>query len=157
MELPMKLIIVSVILAIVLPAAFGGLYLYQRRQMELNVELKVDAIVDKIKDVRGMGNNSVSTLEIELPGKLMTSWKYVKIGDNIKPIGLDNPGDEFATRIRYEAREGHMEMVDAGCLVTDKEHDGPLVLENRNYFKLKFTKLIMNGVSFVSVEDVTYS
>ena len=157
LELPMKLIISAIVLAIILPAVFGALYVYQKNQMELDMEMQVDAIVDKIHMAHRRGNNSSVTLEVDLPGKLMSGWSYVKLGDNIEPIGPDNPGGEFSKRIRYKVKGQSVSTENVDCLLTNDARNGPLVLEERAHFKLKFTHLDINKVSFVSVRDITYS
>ena len=152
----MKLIIISIIMGITIPTVFAGLNYYQEKQMKLDLEMEVDRIISKINSVSRMHEGSKRTMEISLPSRFMAKWKYIKIGDSL-PIDTNSSGGEFSKRIRYKVEGSSMKTKDVGKLVTNKDSNGPLVLEDREHFRLELSRLKVNNVVFVRIEDITYS
>ena len=153
LELPMKLIIIATIMAIIIPAVFAGLNYYQERQIEMDTEMEIDRLVDKIQSVYNLGNTSTDTIEVSFHGGFMASFEYVKIGNNILPLNEDNKGDEFSKYVRYKIDGKSMKMKNVGNLVTNKTYDGPLILRGGDY-KLRLVKNNIHGEHFVTVEII---
>lgn len=150
----MKMVIIAVVMAIVIPAAFLGLNLYLEKQSELNTRLELEKLVTEIHSAHGGGNGTTRIIELSFSESIMSSIEYIKIGDNILPLGPDKVGDPYATWIRYRTNEDSEKRLEVGNLVTNRDMSGPLVLTRGDY-KLKLIHWNMVGVeSFVTVEII---
>ena len=153
MELPMKLIIIAIMMAITIPGVFGALNEYQEYQMKLDIDMEMDKLVSKINKVNAGGRTSTETVTLSFRSRFMASIEYIRIGDNILPHDKNNTGDAYARLIRYKVQGESMQFIELPCLATNKDFNGPLPLTDGNY-KIRLTHLIINSESFVSLEII---
>jgi len=153
MELPMKLVIIAIMMAITIPGVLAGLNEYQEYQMKLDIEMELDKLVSKINTVHTGSDTTTDTVTVSFNNRFMASIDYINIGDNILPLDKNNSGDAYAELIRYRVHGESMKFIELGCLATNKDFNGPLSLTDGNY-KLKLTQRVINFESFVTLEIV---
>jgi len=153
MDLPMKIIIVVIIMAITIPIAIAGLNYYRENQVKTDIREELHRLVSKINEVHRAGNTSTSTIEVTFSGNFFLKIKYIKVGDNILPLNKDNKGGDYAKWIRYKLGDERTRKIEVGELVTKWTHDGPFVLHEGRY-KLSLTHLIINDESFVAISKL---
>lgn len=150
MDLPMKIIIVVIIMAITIPIAISGLNYYRDNQVKTDIREELHRLVSKINEIHRAGNTSTSTIEVTFRGNFFIEINYIKIGDNILPLNRENKGDDYAKWIRYKLDGERTRKIEVGELVTNQDHDGPLVLYDGRH-ELSLTHLIINDESFVAI------
>ncbi len=152
-ELPMKLFIIAILMAVTIPGVFAGLNEYQEYQMKLDIEMEMDKLVSKINSVNGAGNTSSDTVTVSFRNRFMASIEFINIGDNILPLNKDNTGDTNAELVWYQVKGESKQFIKLDCLATNKEFNGPLPLGEGDY-KIRLTHLIINSESFVTLEVI---
>ena len=151
LELPMKLLITVIIMAIALPAAIGGFNAYQEKQAKLELEMELDKIKETIQRVYSSGNGTTRNLDVNIPDRLMAGVDYVKIGDNILPLDSTDPSP-YATLIRYKMDGEKVGYIELNLYATSKTWDKPIVLHGGSY-ELRFVNNNYEGQKhFVSIE-----
>jgi len=153
MELPSKLVIVTIIMAITIPVVFAGLNEYQEYQMKLDIEMELEKVVSKINTVHSGSHTTTDTVQISFSSRFMASVDFIEIGDNILPHDKNNTGDVYSKLIRFRIKGESTQFLELDCLATNKEFNGPLLLGVGDY-KLKLTHLLMNSESFVTLEII---
>jgi hypothetical protein len=81
--IPLKLIIVMVIMAITIPAAFKGLESYDRFQTENNLRSELDFLSANIKQVYLNGLGNAQDVDVNFQDGMMAKVEEIKIGDSI--------------------------------------------------------------------------
>ena len=150
MDLPMKIIIIAIIMVITIPIAIAGLNHYRENQVKTDIREELKRLSSKIKEVHRAGNTSTPTIEVTFRGNFFIEINSIKIGDNILPLNKENRGGDYAKWIRYKLDGERTRKIEVGELVTNQNHDGPLVLYDGSY-KLSLTHLIINDESFVAI------
>ena len=84
--IPLKLIIVMVILAITIPAAWKGLESYDRSQTENNLRTEIEFLSTYIKQVYLNGIGNAQDVEVDFKDGMMTKIDWIKIGDAVEGI-----------------------------------------------------------------------
>lgn len=153
MELPMKLVIISIMMAITIPGVFAGLNEYQEYQMILDIEMELDKLVSKINTVHAGSDTTTDIVTVSFSSRFMASIDYIDIGDNILPLDMNNTGDSYAGLIWYRVQGEQRRFIELDCLATNKDYNGPLALSEGEY-KLKLTHRIINFESFVTLEII---
>lgn len=100
--IPLKLIIVMLIMAITIPAAFKGLESYDRIQTENNLRMEIDFLSSNIKQVYLNGLGNAQDVDVDFKDGIMTSVTEIKIGDAV---------DGIWSTIRYKLSHKNTEII----------------------------------------------
>jgi hypothetical protein len=115
--------------------------------------MELDKVVSKINTIHAAGNTSTDTVTVSFSSRFMASIEYINIGDNILPLNKDNTGDNHAELVWYRVEGESEKFIELGCLATNNDYNGPLLLSDGVY-KLKLTHLIINSESFVTLKVI---
>lgn len=152
LELPMKMMIIAIVLAIVLAALGLSFYYYRKNRTELDLNSELTKLANDIELVHQSGDNTTRKTEMNIEIGSAVSLSYIKIGDNILPLNANNTGDAHSKWIRYKIKGETEKKIEVGVLVTNNKMDGPFTL-GEGHTELRLIHRIVNSESFVIVEQ----
>ena len=120
-ELPFKLLIIAIVLAIVIPALFFGLRSYSRNQLESNVRSELQKLQDAIDGMVQTDVGSSDVVELNLDDGFIAELSHVKIGDVFRNGVL---GTNRET-IRYKISGYREKFLITKIPVTNANRNGP--------------------------------
>ena len=120
-ELPFKLLIIAIVLAIVIPALFFGLRSYSINQMESNVRSELTKLQDAIDGMVQTDVGSSDVVKLNLDDGFIAELSHVKIGDEFEK-GVRGPDHVI---IRYKISGRKEKFLDTKIPVTNADRDGP--------------------------------
>jgi len=152
-ELPFKLVIAAVIMAVTASAGLGALSLYSKGMVENGLRQEAEAVASAAQRLDSMGINSSMKVRISLQNAPLDHVEYFRIGYH-----LTTPVHPYAAMIRFKGAgsgEGHVYARDAGdnYLPMVSSGDGTLELGSGGH-TLLLTKLYSEqfGKVFLRVE-----
>lgn len=79
--LPLQLLIISMVLAIGLPAFYSSVEYYDTQSVIQNVESQAEFVIEKAKQVHAYGAGNSEVVSIELKDGLVNSIRFLEIGN----------------------------------------------------------------------------
>jgi hypothetical protein len=96
-SIPLKLIIVILILAIIIPSFFMGLATYSNAQAENDIRSEIERIISTIKQTNNGDEGTSFSLTVNFQEGIFKRLEYVKIGDKI-----GEHGGSYPSVVRYK-------------------------------------------------------
>ncbi len=98
--LPLQLLVISMVLAIGLPAVYSSVEYYDTQSVIQNVESQAEFIGEKAKQLNAYGTGNSDVLAIELGDGLIRSIRFLEVGNQ-----------SFRNLIRWEISGGNRGML----------------------------------------------
>ncbi len=125
-SIPLKLIIVVLCLALIIPATWAGLTAYSKNQAENELIGEINRMVSAIKQTYDGDDGTSFSLEVDFQGGIFKKVEYVKIGDKI-----GEHGGPYRSIIRYKFYDENVRFVtiENPNIPTTSPFNTPLELE----------------------------
>lgn len=140
-EFPLKLVIITIIIAITVPLVTDALADYSKDQMELEIRSEMKRLITVVKLSYSSGIGTSIPMTIEIDEVFLQSLDYLYIGDE--------PGGRYGSVIRFRIEGGAkmIMLIDPPVPVVGPHSNGPVHL-SEGVHKLR--------VTHISIEDQEY-
>ena len=112
MEMPFKLVIAAIIMAVTAASGFGALSAYSKGMVENGLRQEAEGLAAAAERLDAMGLNSSLKVRLSLQNAPLARMEYFKVGHP-----LSKPVHPYSAMVRYKGEgtgEGHVYVRDAG-------------------------------------------
>ena len=147
MELPLKLMIMTLMIGLIIPASIIGYRDINRMRVSEQVRQELGSLVAFSRKISREGNLSSIVIELDLSGDIFAQVGYVDVGDYIG-------GESWMVRysMSWDDVESHIAILNPLVHLTSR-HNNTLRLTSETQ-EIKLTNLVTEEKNFVVVSDV---
>ncbi|MDI6855947.1 MAG: hypothetical protein QMD21_04095 [Candidatus Thermoplasmatota archaeon] len=141
-SMPLKLVIISVITSITIPALWSAYNSYSNIQLENNLKFEIHKITSAINQVYLGANGTSLKLEINL-----RNIEHLKLGDSL--------GGEYSTVIRYKLKGGSEQVIPVSEDVQIASGENTALILYSGSYTLLFTHINydINGDNKIGINE----